>query len=575
MTSLTSVHKALLEKCFTLSRSFPDIQYRGTISFKGKPLPIKLVISDRNLIRLPSIQLLEIPSEIPKVCAHINAHGYLCYLRNDQVHLRRDNLGGSILGCLEVAERLLERLANGDALTDFQDEFSIYWGGAPLLIDIPEEIKEGLMKDITLLEFPSDNKNDSMLIIGQNHTEMAQIYSPWGAKPKFNLYLYMRIVDSDQPLGAMANGWPPTSLQDLKDWLTESRSKAVRGLLEVVKDAYSLKKNILFLLIRASNASCAVMIDFEHARKTLPCRSSASFMRFVFKNSEKRITDANGITKAKSRAAGIKITRLDPVLVDPKSWLTRNLPDTNVGLAGKRIMLLGCGAIGGYLADLLAKNGAGFLNGKLILSDDDTLSVGNIGRHLLGFSDLKRPKTEALRDHLVNHYPRISIDIADNNLLSGSRAKYLDLIIDATGNQSLSLYLSEQRVSGILSAPIVFTWVAGAGCGAQAYLMHNNKNACLHCLDYATPGGSASVMRQEYTFQLKNAAGSCGDWLVPFSASAAIHAAALALDLAAGWANGRPNPLFRSITLDTQNGKTVKPSSPLKHAKCLICSRNH
>ena len=215
-------------------------------------------------------------------------------------------------------------------------------------------------------------------------------------------------------------------------------------------------------------------------------------------------------------------------------------------------MLLGCGAIGGYLADLLAKNGAGFLNGKLILSDDDTLSVGNIGRHLLGFSDLKRPKTEALRDHLVNHYPRISIDIADNNLLSGSRAK---LIIDATGNQSLSLYLSEQRVSGILSAPIVFTWVAGAGCGAQAYLMHNNKNACLHCLDYATPGGSASVMRQEYTFQLKNAAGSCGDWLVPFSASAAIHAAALALDLAAGWANGRPNPLFRSITLDTQKVK--------------------
>lgn len=571
MTSLTSVHKALLEKGFTLIRSLPDIQYRGYISFKGKQLPIKLVIIDRNLIKLPSIQLIEIPLEIPKICAHINAHGYLCYLRNDQVHLRRDNLGGSVLGCLEVAERLLDRLANGDALTDFQDEFSIYWSGAPLLIDIPEEIKEGLITDIALLEISSDQKNDSMLLIGQNHKEMAQIYSRWGAKPKLNIY--MRIVNSDKPLGAMVTRWPPKNLQDLKDWLTESKSKAVRGLFEVVKDAYSLKKNILFLLIRAPNASCAVMIDFKHARTILPCRNAASFMRFVFRN--KATTDANGVTKAKSHAANIEITRLDPTPIDPRSWLTRNLPDANIGLASKRILLLGCGAIGGYLADLLAKNGAGFLNGKLILSDDDNLSVGNIGRHLLGFNDLERPKTEALREHLINHYPRISVEIADDNLLNGTSSKYLDLIIDATGNQSLSLYLSEQRVTGKLSAPIVFSWVAGAGCGAQAYLMHSNKHACLHCLDYASPGGSASVMRQEYTFQLKNAAGSCGDWLVPFSASAAIHAAALALDLATGWANGKPNPLFRSITLDTQNGKTVKPSSPFKHAKCLICSRNH
>lgn len=80
------------------------------------------------------------------------------------------------------------------------------------------------------------------------------------------------------------------------------------------------------------------------------------------------------------------------------------------------------------------------------------------------------------------------------------------------------------------------------------------------------------MMRKEYEITLKNSAGSCGDWLVPFSATAAMHAAALATDLAVGWAKGKPNPRLRSITLDYDGGKTVKPISPTLNSKCPSCA---
>lgn len=569
MTDLSSVHTALTERGFTHARSPLGPRYAGTISFKGRQIPVHIDIFDKSFKRLPAIQLLERPPEIPSVCAHINHNGYLCYLRDDQAYLARHDLGGAVLGCLKVAEQLLERLASGDALTDIQDEFPVYWGGLPLLIDIPGETKPGLLADVALLERSQTSESDCLFLIGRDASELLSVYSRWGFEV-LRPSLKMRVVDSDKPLGAMASMWPPKTLADLKTWLLSDKNSAIKGLYESVKDAFEHKLDRLILLIRAPNTSCCVLIDIEHVRRMLPSRNAADFMRAVFRHSER--CDQSGKKVIKSRADKAKITRLEPIPADPGSWLTRNMPDSKAGLAGKRVLLIGCGAIGGHLADLLAKSGAGFLGGTLMLSDLDTLSVGNIGRHVLGFGDLERKKTSAIRQQLFDRYPRIDVaEVTDQDVIRAGMAG-VDLVVDATGNQALSLYLNELKLKEKFDAPIVFAWVAGAGCGAQAYLFSGDRDACLNCLDYSVPGGSSSVMRKEYEITLKNSAGSCGDWLVPFSATAAMHAAALATDLAVGWAKGKPNPCLRSITLDYDGGKTVKPISPTPNSKCPSCA---
>jgi hypothetical protein len=72
----------------------------------------------------------------------------------------------------------------------------------------------------------------------------------------------------------------------------------------------------------------------------------------------------------------------------------------------KTVAVVGCGAIGGYLARILVQSGVG----KLVLIDDDRISTSNPSRHILGqdFRDQKKP--EALGNFLKKQFPS-TIDI--------------------------------------------------------------------------------------------------------------------------------------------------------------------
>jgi molybdopterin/thiamine biosynthesis adenylyltransferase len=569
MTNFSKIHEALINEGFKLTRSLPFIIYTGSISSHKSRIPIELVFFDKNLVTPPSIKLLEMPDYIPTVCAHINNNGYLCYINGEQAHLTREDLAGGVIGCLRLAEKLLNRLINGDALTDTQDEFPIYWQGSSLLIDIPKKILPGLIPNTSFLKIIRKTTEDHEYLIGLDQEELFAAYAHWDIEA-ISRSISLRVIDSNIALGATASNWPPKTLQDLKHWLIQSNNPAVRELSNCAKDAYLQKKDMIIVLIRAPNASCAALVDFKDARKVIRARTADEFMRIIFNEKRgKPVRDQH--SHPKSWAAKSNITRLTPIPADPQSWLTRNLSDLNAGLSEKRIALIGVGAIGGYLADLLAKSGAGFLGGELRLIDTDELSVGNIGRHILGFGDIGLAKTKGMKNLLEKNYPRINVTTSDSNEKIESAVRNFDLIIDATGNQGLSNYLNELKLKELIKPPILFAWVAGTGCGSQAYLFADKTHACLRCLEYDSPGSNGSIMRRDYKVELKNTAGSCGDWLVPFSAPAAIHAAALAADLATGWSKGVPNPRFRSITIDYINGKTVKPTSPLTNMGCKTC----
>lgn len=552
---LSKVHAALVGNGFELLQSSPYPIYSGFLHPKGSAIPIRLHLSDVALVSIPSIELLERPVGLPKVCAHISPNGFLCYLGKDQAYLPRNNIGGAVLGCLELARQLLERLVDGDALSDTRDEFLIYWGGADLLLDIPKSKSEGVYEHFAIVSLPSIEGRDELWVLGDDAKALAARYKFWGGKELFS-DLTLRVVNSDTPLG-ISEEWPPKDLKLLSQWLQVADYRAHGGLMSVLKDAYRLRQNLVLLLIRAPNCSCAVLLDLSIARKVIKAKSADQFMRSALKSYPKNV----------------KVTRLGCVPVDAESWLTRNLAGGVTGLAGKNIALVGCGAIGGYLADLLVKSGAGFLGGSLVLIDDDELSVGNLGRHFLGFEYIGQNKAAALCAELRAKYPEVQVSFIPKRVRGLSSLSQVSLVVDATGNEAFSQYLGESFLSGKLP-PIVFSWVIGAGCGAQAYLLHDPKQACIGCLEHTKPGGQLSVMGRDYKMEVKNV-GGCGDWLVPFPASAALHAASLAAEISLDWANGVSKPTLRSITLDNAQGKLVKPISPQQRANCEICNPSH
>ena len=81
----------------------------------------------------------------------------------------------------------------------------------------------------------------------------------------------------------------------------------------------------------------------------------------------------------------------------------------------QHVTIIGCGATGSWLALMLAKAGVE----KLTLVDFDAVEEHNIGTSIYGYTDLGRPKVEALKDHLTPH--RVEVEAIDDEF----KAEYI------------------------------------------------------------------------------------------------------------------------------------------------------
>lgn len=136
-------------------------------------------------------------------------------------------------------------------------------------------------------------------------------------------------------------------------------------------------------------------------------------------------------------------------------------------LAGKRVLIVGLGAIGSICAWQLARAGIGGLN----LLDFDHVQLGNAPRWLLGYSAVGYHKAGVSAAFLKEQNPFIDIRPfhhrvgnpiygdnvkLDNEVLSEA-LKDVDLVLDATAEWCVSHYLSDKA----LQIDIPYLWVTG------------------------------------------------------------------------------------------------------------------
>src|SRR5712692_5998475 len=130
-------------------------------------------------------------------------------------------------------------------------------------------------------------------------------------------------------------------------------------------------------------------------------------------------------------------------------------PEERNALSAKHIAIVGCGSIGGELADIATRTGVG----TLTLIDPDLVSSENIGRHVLTSSAIGQRKVDALASHLTAINPDIVINPVCG-AFSGELAENPDLVIsavDSFGCESLiNIYALAAKV------PAVYAGVWGA-----------------------------------------------------------------------------------------------------------------
>ncbi|MDC0744813.1 HesA/MoeB/ThiF family protein [Polyangium mundeleinium] len=103
-----------------------------------------------------------------------------------------------------------------------------------------------------------------------------------------------------------------------------------------------------------------------------------------------------------------------------------------------RIVIIGVGALGSHVADLLVRMGVR----DLLLIDGDTLAVGNLSRHRLGIDALGEPKASALAEALNLASPHACVRADDRGLPWDEReARKLlegrDIVLDLTGEDAV------------------------------------------------------------------------------------------------------------------------------------------
>jgi molybdopterin/thiamine biosynthesis adenylyltransferase len=354
--------------------------------------------------------------------------------------------------------------------------------------------------------------------------------------------LTYRVKTTAQPR-PLTSHWPPETVGDILAWQSTLDPRCRRKIQERIKEGRSRKANGVLIVIESPLMTYGFAVLFD--RQALDQKTK--------------------LDDRKDSIYGLKVMPVSMIRIDDRYLAQRNIPKSKT-LAGRRIALVGCGTIGGYLSDMLVKAGAGTCGGKLTLVDFDCLLPQNIGRHRLGFPDLLSNKAVAVAKELKRLSPGAEVHALPVDVRQAQLGQ-LDLLIDATGEESLGHWLCGRYGA---PTPMLSVWIEGPGTAVRALLRSNASGACYRCLWHSQRRGEllSTVVRL-----LNVLAGhGCEGLYVPFPASVSVQAASLGAEMALDWINGVHSPALRTRLIDQTHQLATPDCDPLRDRDCPVCN---
>lgn len=128
-------------------------------------------------------------------------------------------------------------------------------------------------------------------------------------------------------------------------------------------------------------------------------------------------------------------------------------------LSTKRVLVVGCGGLGGMVIECLARIGVGYLR----VVDGDVFEESNLNRQLLSSTmNLGRPKTLAARQRVLAVNPLVEVEAVQANLTAENALELLadcDAVVDCLDNIPARLVLQQSAKSA--GIPMVHGAIAG------------------------------------------------------------------------------------------------------------------
>lgn len=488
---------------------------------------------DRTFERPLRIWVTHTAKPLPLLVPHLSPDGYLCYAAPGTQVIDIFNPVEQTRTSLLQAMDVLEQALAGKMKDDLQEEFFVYWDGVYCFHDI-ERRSTGEVDVLKLSDTQRYVLTDNSARSRLKFARPGRTIEDYPAK--------VLIITSSAAPRPLQKNWPPRTVGEILDWQGQMDDACRRKVRDRITAAY-----------REGCPGLVIVIESEV--------TGYSYGFIVHELQRDRPTGHRSIDQ-RLPIFECPIEPLSMLRMDDKYLSERNIPGQTT-LAGKRIGLIGCGTIGGFLGEMLVKAGAGTSGGELLLVDHDSLMPPNLGRHRLGFNYLFRPKAEAMADEIKIIMPTVNATAFAENA-KDVNLDALDLIIDATGEEAFGHWLAKSA-----TCPVLNVWIEGAGVAVRSLIRAREEQGCYRCLTAANiQGGLLSVVGG---VQPIFAGQGCEGLYVPFPASVSIQAAALALDTALAWVASKPWPTLSTRLTDHSYEIATPDCSLLPAPGCPAC----
>jgi len=524
---------------FKLLGRTPDrlVRFEGPLNTSEGAFQCDFIV-DPSFFSLPVVKLKELPTTLGPVTPHLGANGWLCYLAAGTVVLDIFDPIGQTLRCLAEAEHVLGCVLRGEMVEDLTEEFLIHWFSQFCIFDV-QKVERG---EIPAFCVVSDIGKRTPVLTDDLERTVTKINALQLHAKRHRILAY--VVGSTVQPRASQNAWPPETVADILSWQRELDKSCAKKIQQRIADAYRRKVGDVVIFIKSSQLNYGFQVHFDQS-----------------------ILDDGKYERARGteRLFSYRVTRLAAIRIDEQYIAQRNIPSLKT-LAGLRIALIGCGTIGGYLADMLAKAGAGTGGGKITLVDFDQLMPENVGRHRLGLQYFFINKALGVGVMLQNDAPGISVRTLEVDVRNAHLGD-IDLLIDATGEEALGHWLAANYVPTI---PMLSVWIEGPGTAVRALLKTTGNGACYRCLSTHTRSGHFPTVEGGVPHVM--AGHGCEGLYVPFPATVSIQAAALGAEMVLAWVNEKTLSSLRTKVTDCAFTLATTDCNPPKIEACPACS---
>lgn len=148
---------------------------------------------------------------------------------------------------------------------------------------------------------------------------------------------------------------------------------------------------------------------------------------------------------------------------------------------GKKVLLVGAGSLGSYVAPELVKNGAS----EIVVYDGDRLYDENIMRWAFGGVGIGSNKANMLAFWLEMIHPQVHIEVHEENINEKTLKKELqsvDIIIFTIGSSDIQLKLNRVLSEYNCQIPVFFVWLEAGGKYSHILTVNYEKQGCFECL---------------------------------------------------------------------------------------------